>query len=156
MMYQWPRIKLLRYGISLKLQKYAKYIMLQFSLLLVLTYIMILGQYMWGHNNSTDHTHNTHIYMNPTCMMCHVWALLLTGNTKYACICVDSHICRRICMWMYVCTYASVCHRMNSTWLIQEISLVLVVFSGKTLHYLIPMMSLVMLLMTSSVLSKAI
>ena len=44
------------------------------------------------------------------------------------------------------------CHRMNNTWLIQEISLVLVVFSWKTLHYLILMMSLMML----SAFSKAI
>ena len=48
------------------------------------------------------------------------------------------------------------CHRMNCAWLIYEISQVLVMFSGKTLHYLIPMMSLVMSLMTLPVLTIVI
>ena len=47
------------------------------------------------------------------------------------------------------------CHRMNGIWLISEISLVLAIFSGKTLHCLIPMTALVMSLMMS-VLLKAI
>ena len=57
---------------------------------------------------------------------------------------------------MYVDMHVCMCHRIDCSRLMYKVSPVLVMFSGKTLHYSIPMMSSVMSLMTSPVLPKAI
>ena len=46
--------------------------------------------------------------------------------------------------WVHDREKGGECHKMNCAWTIYKISQVLVIFSGKTLHYSIPMMSLVM------------
>ena len=49
-----------------------------------------------------------------------------------------------------------ICHRIDYPRLVNEVCQVLVMFSGKILHYSIPMTSLVMSLMALPVLPKAI
>ena len=107
------------------------------------------------------HNYTYYIYM------CSYWWIHV--HTYVICVCIyaiwvytfmyvkwQTHMTLYIYANIAVCIYPCMCCWIEYSWLIQELFWVLVMFSGETLHCLIPMISSVMSSMTLPLLSKAI